>query len=669
MWDLCLYAGPKIVNGDIKDSISVPIISLSMKKEMSSFDVRSVVSEMSALEGAHVDKIFHWGAGNVLFRMNVQGDGKRELFFKDKKWLHLAPVKPDTSDTLTSFATFLRKYITNARVGKTIQVGSDRVVMTELFKSDAEYQLIFEIFGGGNVLLVSEGKIVNCLIHKKRRDRATLPGEDYATPKARYDPASSTFDDFKEIFSTSDADTVRTLATVVNLGGQYAEEVCKRADVDKTINSKEVSDENLHKMYDVICGIVDYVVKNNDVSVYRRDGEIMDISPVDLSIYENDEKESFSTMSLAIDTLIKEIVETEEEEYVDPETEKLRKRIQKQTETVDEYLQESEDLRKRADAIYVEYQKASELLNVLGEQSKKLTWEKLTEGAMKIPFVTSIEPSKNKIICKLSDMLVTMDYTKGIDANASDIYQRSKEIAEKAKRARNALGESQIELEKRQKGLDKAKALALTRAQPTKQFWFERYKWFITSSGKLVIAGRDAHSNDNVVKKHLKEKDIFAHADVHGAPSVILKDGAEATKEDLQEACSFALTQSKAWVAALMEGAAFWAYPDQVSKTPNPGEFVPRGAFIVRGKRNYEYHLRMELGIGEIQYQGNRKIMCGPAELFKDCPRYFILNPGRGKSGRKAGELAKEFQVPEEEISRILPPGDVEIVNKVWADN
>jgi len=639
-----------------------------MKKEMSSFDVRSIVSEMSALEGAHVDKIFHWGAGNVLFRMNVQGDGKRELFFKDKKWLHLAPSKPETSETPTSFATFLRKYITNARVGKTVQAGFDRVVITDILKADAEYKLIFEIFGGGNVLLVLDGKIVNCLIHKKRRDRSTLPGEEYIMPKTRYDPVTSTLEEFKEIFRTSDSDTVRTLATVVNLGGQYAEEVCKRSDMDKGRECKNVTDEELEHMYGIFREMVTQAVSGEEVTMFRRDGEIIDISPVDLTIYNDDVRESHKTMSLAIDTLLKEIVEAEEEEYVDPETEKLKKRIQKQSETVDEYILESEDLRRRADALYVDYQKASELLVVLNEQSKKLTWEKLEEGAMKVPFVASINPSKNKVVCRFSDLNVTMDYTKGLDANASDIYQKGKDLGEKAKRAKDALKDSQTELEKRQKGFDKARALALTRAQPTKQFWFERYKWFITSSGKLVIAGRDAHSNDNVVKKHLKEKDVFAHADVHGAPSVVLKEGADATPEDLREACAFAITQSKAWIAALMEGAAFWVYPDQVSKTPNPGEFVPRGAFIVRGKRNYEYHLKMELGIGEIEYMGTRKIMCGPVELFENCNKYFILHPGRGKSGRKSGELAKEFQVPEEEVSRILPPGDVDIVKRIWPE-
>jgi len=639
-----------------------------MKKEMSSFDVCSIVSEMASLEGAHIDKIFHWGAGNVLFRLNVQGEGKRELFFRDKKWLYLAPSRPETPETPTSFATFLRKYITNAKIGKTVQAGFDRITITEVFKSEGEYKLVFEMFGGGNVLLVQDGKIVNCLTHRTWRDRSTRPGEDYVMPKSRFDPVTSSFEEFEKTFRSSESDTVRTLATVVNLGGQYSEEVCKRTGIGKNTPSGEVSGEDLNRMYSSLREVVERVVRSGEPTIFREDGAIIDVAPVELTIYDSAESERVQSMSLAIDALLQEIGEAEEEAYVDPEVEKLKKRIQKQTETVDEYKMESEDLKNRADALYVEYQKVNDLLNVLGQKSKELSWEKLTEGAMRISYVLSIEPPKNIVTADVTGLKVALDYTKGIDANASDIYQKSKDIAEKAKRAGDALKESKAELEKKEKGLEKAKTLAMNKAQPTKQFWFERYKWFITSSGKLVIAGRDAHSNDNVVKKHLKEKDVFVHADVHGAPSVVLKEGLAAAPEELRDACAFALTQSKAWVAALMEGAAFWAYPDQVSKTPNPGEFVPRGAFIVRGKRNYEYHLKMELGIGEIMYQGTRKVMCGPAELFKDSERYMILNPGRGKSGRKAGEIAKDFKVPEEEISRILPPGDVEIVKRVWKD-
>ncbi|MDR0522867.1 MAG: NFACT family protein [Candidatus Methanoplasma sp.] len=637
-----------------------------MKKEMSSFDVRSVASEMASLEGGHMDKIFHWGAGNVLFRINAAGGGKRELFFKDKKWLYLAPSKPDTPEAPTSFATFLRKYIDNARVGKTFQAGSDRLTVTELFKSDAEYKLVFELFGGGNVLLLLDGKIVNCLTHRTWRDRVTRPGEEYSMPKARFDPMSSSFEDFAAAFGSSGADAVRTLATAVNLGGQYAEEVCKRAGMDKSAPAAGVPPADLETLYSAMRGIVEKAMGGGDPTAFVRDGRIEDIAPVDMASYEGLERRRFPTMSLAIDALIRESKEEEDAAAVDPDAERLRKRIEKQRETIESYLEEAEGLKARADALYADYQAADGLLKVLLEQSSRISWEKLREGAMKIPYVTGIDPSKSLVTGRFSGMEATLDYTKSLDANASDLYGRGKEAGEKASRAEEAARESEAELEKIMKGLDRAKALAMSRAQPTKQFWFERYKWFVTSSGRLVIAGRDAHSNDNIVKKHLKERDVFAHADVHGAPSVILKDGAAAPPEDLRDACAFALAQSKAWVAAMAEGSAFWALPDQVSKTPNAGEFVPRGAFIVRGKRNYEHHLAMELAVGEVLYEGHRKVMCGPVRLFEGSGKYVVIRPGRGKGGKTAGELAKSFAVPEEEISRILPPGDAEIARREW---
>lgn len=637
-----------------------------MKKEMSSFDVRSVVTELSVLEGAHMDKIFHWGAGNVLFRLNVQGEGKRELFFKDKKWLYSPDVKPETPTMPTSFASFLRKYIDNARVGRIQQVGFDRVVDMELFKADGEYHLIFEMFGGGNVLLVKDGIIQNCLIQKTWRDRATRPGEQYLSPKSRFDPTVSSEEDFITSFRSSDADCVRTLATSVNLGGQYAEEICKRVGIDKNAPSSEVDDATLSQMYAAMRSIVEKVLDVPEPTAYIKDGRIEDFAPIQMASHDDMESKRYETTSKLIHAYMEEISDAEEEAFVDPEIEKLNRRISKQEETLDEYRVQCEELRRKADSLYTDYQNANDLLNVLMEQSSKLTWEKLREGAMKIPFVKDIDPSRNLVTGMFAGETITLDYTKGIDANASDIYQKGKDVGEKAKRAEEALEESRAELAKKQKGIDKAKALAAGKAQPTKQFWFERYKWFISSGGKLIIAGKDAHSNDNIVKKHLKDGDLYAHADVHGAPSVVIKEGAKADNDELRQGCQFALAQSKAWIAALSEGSAFWVYPDQVSKTPNPGEFVPRGAFIIRGKRNYEYHLQIELVVGEVYYQGARKVMCGPAECFKDCDRYFVIRPGRGKGGRKSSEMAKRFQVPEEEISRILPPGDVEIVREVW---
>ncbi len=639
-----------------------------MKKEMSSFDVRSVVNEMAMLKDAHMDKIFQWG-NNVLLRINVQGQGKKDVFFKDKRWLYLPERKPETPTVPQSFATFLRKYLDNARIGDIYQAGFDRVVIMEVLKADRDYKLIFEMFGGGNVLLVLDGKIMNCLIHKTMRDRSVRPGEDYVMPKRRFDPTSSPLEEFMEIMRASTSDAVRTLATGINLGGQYAEETCAVAGIDKNTKVEELSDADLNGLFESMRVVVDRMMKGDGAILYRSGDDIIDISPMEMSIYSGHTAERYDTTSKAIDAFITETEENEAEEYVDPEIVKLQKRISKQTETVEQYKEESDELKIKADAIYANYQQITELLNVLSEQSKKLTWDKLKEGALKIPFVPEIEPSKNRVIAEFDGIRIPLDYTEGIDSNASIIYQQSKDINEKAKRAKEALDVSLEELAKKEAGLAKSKAAMANKVHPTKQFWFERYKWFIAPSGRLVIAGKDAHTNDNIVKKHLKEDDLYAHADLHGAPSTIIKKGKDAPDEDLREACIYALAQSKGWVAALTDGSAYWVYTDQVSKTPQAGEFVPRGAFIIRGKRNYEYHLPMELAVGEITYENTRKVMCAPLESMKRLSeKYFVIHPGRGKAGKTAALMAKELMVPEEEVSRILPPGDAEIVRKVWPE-
>jgi Predicted RNA-binding protein homologous to eukaryotic snRNP len=50
----------------------------------------------------------------------------------------------------------------------------------------------------------------------------------------------------------------------------------------------------------------------------------------------------------------------------------------------------------------------------------------------------------------------------------------------------------------------------------------------------------------------------------------------------------------------------YWVEPDQVSKTPVSGEFVPKGAFIIRGHRNYIRGAKLEISIGIVEYDGEK---------------------------------------------------------------
>ena len=57
-----------------------------------------------------------------------------------------------------------------------------------------------------------------------------------------------------------------------------------------------------------------------------------------------------------------------------------------------------------------------------------------------------------------------------------------------------------------------------------KPFWFDKFKWFITSEGYLVLLGKDMNQNELLVKKYLEKTDIYLHSENHGSGSCIIKN-------------------------------------------------------------------------------------------------------------------------------------------------
>ena len=633
-----------------------------MKKEMTAFDVAAITSEMQGLVGGFLDKIFHWDGRNVLLRINVQGEGKKELMLKDGRWLHFVAGRPETPDTPSGFAVHLRKVLYNTRIISVSQREFDRIVTMDLADRDGTYKLVFELIGDGNLIMVNAGKITNALEQKRWRHRDVLIGAEYAYPPSRFDPRNASADEFATAVLTSKSDLVRTLATSVNLGGQYGEEVCLRTGLDKGRKASGMTAEEIASLRSATLGLFE-ALKDREFACLVLEGEAaIDATPYPLVVNEGHTREDLPTLSAAISAFLAK--KKEDEVKVDPELERLQRQLDQQLRGIEATEREAAVLQAQGDLLYTSYADVSLTLERMNGLSKNTSWEKLKEQGTKVPLVTSVEPQKKAFVMKLGDEQVTLDYTVGIDENANRLYSQSKELREKAAGAKGALEETQKAMVKREAKGAKAAQEARDRMQPTKRFWFETYKWFITSNGRLVLGGRDAKSNDQVVKKHLGDRERYAHADSHGAPSIVLKEGADATVEEMREVCQFALCHSKAWNAGAAEGTAYWVLPDQVSKRPEAGEFAPRGAFIIRGKRNYEHHLPLEMVIAEVLVDNSRKITCAPRESVSS-EKMVVIIPGKMPRGKTSAMLAKAFGVPEEEISRIIPPGDLEIKETV----
>lgn len=103
-------------------------------------------------------------------------------------------------------------------------------------------------------------------------------------------------------------------------------------------------------------------------------------------------------------------------------------------------------------------------------------------------------------------------------------------------------------------------------AKARKVMWFEKFYWCISSEGYLIIGGRDAQQNEMVVKRYLRPGDVYVHADLSGASSVVVRNknkNEEIPPMTLNEAGSMAVCYSNAWEAKVVV-SAWWVYHHQV---------------------------------------------------------------------------------------------------------
>jgi predicted ribosome quality control (RQC) complex YloA/Tae2 family protein len=191
-------------------------------------------------------------------------------------------------------------------------------------------------------------------------------------------------------------------------------------------------------------------------------------------------------------------------------------------------------------------------------------------------------------------------------SNARQYYDQKRVAATKQEKTEQASTKALKSTEQRiqadlRKGLKQEKAVL----RPVrKQLWFEKFIYFISSDGYLVLGGKDAQQNELLYRRHLKKGDIYVHADLHGASSVIIKNNPglaefEIPPSTLSQAGNLSVCTSSAWDSKAVM-SAWWVNADQVSKTAPTGEYLTTGGFMIRGKKNFLPPAQLLLGFAVI---------------------------------------------------------------------
>ena len=252
-----------------------------------------------------------------------------------------------------------------------------------------------------------------------------------------------------------------------------------------------------------------------------------------------------------------------------------------------------------------------------------------------------------------------LDINKSLEQNASIYYEKAKKFKKKIEGAKKAVESAKQKLDKlEQQQLKDYSNAAIPQLKPADKEWYEKFRWFISSEGFFIIGGRDATTNEIIIKKHTSPEDLVFHTDLAGSPFFVIKtEGKKVNENTLKEVADATVTFSRVWKMGLATTPVFYVKPEQVTKQAKAGEYLTKGAFMIYGKTNYiENKVNCAVGM----YNG--KIMAGPLEAVrKHCEKYVVLDQGREKASDIAKYIQKQIGSNLDDIIRVLPSGGCKI--------
>lgn len=654
-------------------------------KSMSNVDIYTISDELNnLLSGARVDKSFQPTNDIVVMRFHVPGTGRVDLVMQCGSRIHTTQYPLENPTTPPSFPMLLRKRIKGAHVESITQHNFDRVIKIRV-KKDKYYTIIVELFDKGNIILLDdENNIIQPLKRKQLSERDISSKREYVFPKERgINPIEVTKEELSELFKNADSDAVRTLA-MNGLGSLYAEEIIQRAnntvEIDKNTPTSQLSDKQIAEIHNSMQELFDNL-KDGSIKpqIVKKDSK-EDVVPLDLIKYDDFEKTFYNDFNEACDEFyskkVNSTIKNVKEAAWNKKVKKFEKRLNLQQETLDNFEKTIKESKHKGEVIYSNYPTIENIINVVNnawsndysfKEIGKILKKAKKDGMAEAQIYESID-KMGVLTLNISDTSFNINPKLTIPENAEIYYEKAKKAKRKTKGALIAIENTKKQLE----DIKSKKDIAMENVSvPKKRIkknlkWYEKHRWFISSDNTLVVGGRDANSNELIVKKYLDPNDIYLHADIHGASSVSIKlNGEELNENIIKESGEFAASFSSAWSMGFTTQDVYWVHPDQVTKTPESGEFLKKGSFVIRGHRNYIRSARVRLGIGIVDYEGKR-IMAGPVDALEaHCDNFVVLKPGFTKKEAIAKKILHKINEDDlitlDDIIRVLPSGKCDI--------
>ena len=576
-----------------------------MRHNMNYGDILGIVHEMQSFVGFRVQSIYDITSTEFLLKLRDPILKQyRYIIIKSGYYIFETSNPPTNRRMMPSgIAMTLRKYTSNKRISDISIVQTDRIIKIDCGEQDTKYTIIVELYGKGNIILLHDTIVITALTKYSHIQKGIIYKPD------------------------------------INSG--FQPDIQSHLDKNKLINTygPNIAKEILHNMeihsIDMITSIstVFKWISNQSLSGYIA---LLECVPYKYTYLDTATLVKHNSFSQAIQSFLPKSAKSKETV------------VKKQLKSPMEKMLESNLNKQKGIQAYI--LKLRNYITLLEYNQPTV------EG-----FLSTINPDmiygKDRLIKITIDCItIPLFVDNNFYQNLTKMYQTIKLKQRIFDKTIIGMEKAAKNIEQKQKTIKKPNTIILKHDR-----WYHQFHWFYTSHGYLAVCGKNSEDNETLVKKYMESHDLYFHSEVSGSGSCILKnpDKTEVPISDLEQVGQFVVCRSNAWKPKIMYNA-YWVNPSQVSKTTFTGEYVEKGAFIIRGTKNYIKNISFELGISLINYNSEKEIMVSPYRTILNLDRKNRMKivPGNHKRKKGIDKVIKFFALDKtayDLIDKIIP--------------
>jgi len=678
-----------------------------MKSRFTTIDILAALAEINKkLVGMRTNQVYDIDSKTYLIRFQ-RSEEKAVLLFESGIRIHTTDFQWPKNPAPSGFSMKLRKHLNNKRLESATQLGHDRIVDLQFGTAEAAYHIIIELYDRGNIVFTDhEYTILNILRPRTEgEDVKFMVKEKYQRESSTAEIDPLTTETLKNWFaSAKEGDNLkRILVPKTNYGPALTEHVLldfgfpsncrfgKEFDIERDLPKLHLALKSAESIMKNIGETAKgFVIQKREVRDVASSGylngageapqtDLMTNQEFHPMLYKQHEGQPFLELAgfnEAVDEFFSKLESQKLDlKIVHQEREAMKKlsniRLDHEKRLANLERIQIEDER-RARLIEMNQQVVEQAVQVIRSAlANQIAWddiERIVEDATRkgdpvaktikklklssnhitllLSYPYSFEDSDDEDEAESKPLLVDIDLDLSAYANARKYYGERRNASKKSQKTIESSEKAFKSAEKKARQTLKDSATIATIRKARKTHWFEKFFWFISSDNYLVVGGRERQQNELLVKRYLRAGDVYVHADLHGASSVVVKNSSSGPipPRTLQEAGLMAVGYSAAWEAKVMT-TSWWVESWQVSKTAPSGEYLTTGSFMIRGKKNFLTPLPLVLGFGLLFRLEDGSIA---AHLNERKPK--AVDEDVASIGVKEEEEEEEAEAPDQDV-------------------